>query len=130
MLLNNISITVWNKMGRVKFLTKSLLAWRTSQMEKNKPEQSEGDKLRRYRIKEKNQLHVVGSTRVIIILIQMISFMEILKLSNYFICFLACLSSKIYPLFSLIYNSNGDQNRLSHYIANKYRWRERQVKGI
>ena len=34
-------------MGRVKFLTKSLPAWRTSQMEKNKPEQSEDDGLRR-----------------------------------------------------------------------------------
>lgn len=34
-------------MGRVKFLTKSLLVWRTSQMEKNKPEQSEDDGLRR-----------------------------------------------------------------------------------
>ena len=80
--------------------------------------------------KGKNQLHVVGSTRVIIILIQMISYMEMLKLYYYLICFLACLSSEIYPSFSLIYNSNGDQNRLSHYIANKYRWRERQVKGI
>ena len=60
----------------------------------------------------------------------MISFMEMLKLYDYLICFLACLSSEMYPSFSLIYNSNGDQNRLSHYIANKYRWRERQVKGI